>query len=366
MRDTPRPTPLHPAHIELGAKMVEFCGFDMPITFEGILAEHEAVRTGVGIFDVSHMGEVDFRGPGSLQAIQTLVTNDASKLEDGRALYTVVCHDDGGIVDDCIVYRRSETEYWIVLNASNTDKDLAWLREHATGAEVEDRSAQTALIAIQGPRAVAIADRVADAELASVPKFGFTDAALAGVPCMAARTGYTGEDGFELACPAERAAELWRALLAAGASDGLVPVGLGARDTLRLEARLLLYGNDIDETTTPYEAGLGWVVKPNKGDFIGRDALVAQKAEGVARKLVGFRVEGRSIPRPGYAIVDRSGGDEPIGRVTSGGPGISVGGPVGLGYVPAEYARAGTEIAIDCRGKDIPAQVVKGPFYRAG
>jgi aminomethyltransferase len=367
--DSLRRTPLYDEHRALGGKLIDFGGWAMPVQYKpGIIKEHTAVREAAGLFDVSHMGEAVLRGPGAGAAVQRLITNDASKLGDGRAMYTVMCMPSGGIVDDCIVYRRSEREYWIVLNASNSAKDLAWLREHAgADVEIEDRSDETALIAIQGPRAVAIADGLAAADLASVPKFSFADVELAGVPCMAARTGYTGEDGFELACPADRAVELRRALLEAGAGEGLVPVGLGARDTLRLEARLLLYGNDIDEQTTPYEAALGWVVKLDKGEFIGREALAAQKAEGPARKLAGFKVAGRSIPRAGYAIVDRerAEGDQVIGEVTSGGPGISVGGPIGLGYVPAAYARPGRAITIDCRGKDIPAEVVKGPFYRA-
>ncbi len=366
--DALKKTPLYDEHRARGGKLIDFGGWAMPVQYKtGIIKEHTAVREAAGLFDVSHMGEALIHGDGAGEAVQRLITNDAGKLRDGGAIYTVLCTPSGGIVDDCIVYRKTSSEYWIVLNAANTDKDLAWLREHIpAGVEVEDRSDATALIAIQGPRAVAIADALADSDLASIAKFGHADANLAGVPCMAARTGYTGEDGFELACPADRAAELWRALLDEGEGAGLVPVGLGARDTLRLEARLLLYGNDIDENTSPYEAGLGWVVKLDKGEFIGREALAAQKAEGVARKLVGFRVSGRSTPRTGYAIVDRErDGDPVIGEVTSGGPGISVGGPIGLGYVPAAYARSGTPITIDCRGKDVPAEVVKGPFTRA-
>lgn len=361
-------TPLYEEHVALGGKIVDFGGYAMPLQYKGgIKKEHQAVREAAGLFDVSHMGEAVIRGPGATEALQYLITNDVAALADGRALYTAICLPSGGIVDDCIVYRRSADEYWIVLNAANIDKDLAWLREHAPGgAEVEDKSAETGLIAIQGPRAAAITDRLAAADLGAVPSFGTVDTEIAGVPTMAARTGYTGEDGFELACPSDRAAELWRALAETGEADGLIPAGLGARDTLRLEARLLLYGQDIDETTTPYEAGLGWVVKMDKGEFIGREALRAQRAEGVRRRLAGFRVRGKNTPRPGYAIVDRGRDEEPhIGRVTSGGPGLSVGAPIGLGYVETAYARAGTEITIDNRGKDVPAEVIKGPFYRA-
>ncbi|HTE50337.1 MAG TPA: glycine cleavage system aminomethyltransferase GcvT [Kofleriaceae bacterium] len=368
-----RRTPLYQLHVEHGAKMVEFGGWEMPLQYKGIVAEHRAVRSAVGLFDVSHMGEVAVRRAGAAAAIQRLITNDASKLVDGGALYTVMCTPNGGIVDDCIVYRRAADDYMIIVNASNAAKDLAWIRHHAGGAaEVVDESDQTGLIAVQGPAAVALCARLANrADLASVKRFHFARCELAGVPCLAARTGYTGEDGFELACPAGRAAELWTALLAEGAADGVQPIGLGARDTLRLEARLSLYGNDIDETTTPLEAGLGWVVKLDAGEFIGHDALARQKADGVKRSLVGFRIDGRGIARHGYSIVDRSrpagaDDDQVIGLVTSGTTGITVGGAIGLGYVPVDRAAPGSQLTIDCRGKDVAAQVVKGPFYQRG
>jgi aminomethyltransferase len=349
--------------------MVEFGGWDMPLQYQGIIAEHRAVRSAVGLFDVSHMGEVALRGDGAGGAVQRLITNDATKLEDGDALYTVMCLPTGGIVDDCIVYRRADDDYMIIVNASNTAKDLAWIRANTTGGvEVADESDETGLIAVQGPAAVALCARLADADLAAVKRFHFASCSVAGVPCLAARTGYTGEDGFELACPADRAADLWNGLLEGGAADGVQPIGLGARDTLRLEARLSLYGNDIDETTTPLEAGLGWVVKLDAGDFIGRDALVRQKAEGVKRSLVGFRIDGRGIARHGYPIVDRSlpADEQAIGQVTSGTTGITVGGAIGLGYVPVGRAAPGGSISIDCRGKDVAALVVKGPFYQRG
>jgi aminomethyltransferase len=366
-----RRTPLHDLHVERGARMVEFGGWHMPLQYQGIVAEHRTVRTQVGLFDVSHMGEVALRGPGAAAAVQHLITNDASKLADGAALYTLMCTPTGGIVDDCIVYRRAADDYLIVVNASNQAKDLAWIRAHAGAAEVADESDQTALIAVQGPSAVALCDRLADADLSAVKRFRFARCQLAGVPCMAARTGYTGEDGFELACPADRAAQLWTALLSEGEADGAAPIGLGARDTLRLEARLCLYGNDIDETTTPLEAGLGWAVKLDAGDFIGRDALARQKAEGPRRSLVGFRIDGRGVARHGYPIVDRAldakdGDDQVIGRVTSGTTGITVGAAIGMGYVPVSHAAAGAALTIDCRGKDVTALVVKGPFYQRG
>lgn len=360
-----RRTPLYQLHVAAGARMVEFGGWEMPLQYQGIIAEHRAVRSAVGLFDVSHMGEVALRGPRAAEAVQRLVTNAVGKLDDGAAMYTVMCYPDGGIVDDCIVYRRAADDYMIVVNASNTGKDLAWMRENAGGlAEVVDESDATGLIAVQGPQAVATVAQLADGDLAAVKRFRFARAAVAGVPCFAARTGYTGEDGFELACPAGRAAELWSALVAAGGT----PIGLGARDTLRLEARLCLYGNDIDETTSPLEAGLGWVVKLDAGDFIGKDALLRQKAEGVRRSLIGFRIDGRGIARHGYPIVDRAraAGDQVIGQVTSGTTGITVGGAIGMGYVPVDRAAAGTELTIDCRGKDVTARVVKGAFYQRG
>jgi aminomethyltransferase len=362
-------TPLHAAHVARGAKMIDFGGWDMPLQYEGIIKEHRTVRSAVGLFDVSHMGEAGLVGPRAAAAVQRLVTGDVGRLVDGAALYTVMCYPDGGIVDDCIVYRRGADDFLIIINASNAEKDLAWMREHvATLCDVVDESEATALIAVQGPEAVGLVSRLAERDLGDVERFHFARVRVAGVPCLAARTGYTGEDGFELACPAGAAAGLWDALLDAGAAVGARPIGLGARDTLRLEARLSLYGNDIDHTTTPYEAGLGWVVKLEAGDFIGREALVRQKAEGVRRRLVGFQIDGRGIARHGYPIVDRARAeaDQAIGVVTSGTSGISVPGAIGLGYVPVGAASVGAELTIDCRGKDVAARIVKGPFYQRG
>jgi len=360
-----RRTPLFDLHVAAGAKMVEFGGWEMPLQYQGIIAEHRAVRSSVGLFDVSHMGEVSLRGPRAAEAVQRIVTNAVGKLDDGAAMYTPMCYPDGGIVDDCIVYRRAADDYMVVVNASNTAKDLAWMQENAGPvAEVVDESEATGLIAVQGPAAVALVAKLADADIASVKRFRFARAAIAGVPCLACRTGYTGEDGFELACPADRAADLWSALMDGGGT----PIGLGARDTLRLEAKLCLYGNDIDQTTTPLEAGLGWVVKLDAGDFIGRDALARQKAEGVTRSLVGFRIDGRGIARHGYPIVDRArpAAEQVIGQVTSGTTGITVGGAIGMGYVPVASAAPGSELTVDCRGKDVAARVVKGAFYQRG
>jgi aminomethyltransferase len=361
-----RRTPLHAAHVALGARMIDFGGWDMPVSYKaGTIKEHQAVRAALGLFDVSHMGEVVLRGPRATEAAQRLATNDVGGAAPGKAVYTLLCRPDGGIVDDCIFYKRADDEYLVIVNASNAAKDLAWMREQVGGVvELDDQSDATALIAVQGPKAVEVVAGLADAPLASLGSFCFADARVAGVRCMAARTGYTGEDGFELACPAGDAPALWGALLEAGAPHGALPVGLGARDTLRLEARLPLYGNDLDDTTSPLEAGLGWAVKLGKGDFLGRDALVAQKERGLARQLVGFRIADRAIARHGYAVVDRArpDGAQAIGVVTSGGPGISTTGSIGLAYVPPSHAAPGTVLTIDCRGKDVAATVVKGKF----
>ena len=361
-----RPTPLHAAHVALGARMVPFGGWDMPVSYPaGILEEHRTVRTAVGLFDVSHMGEISLSGPRAAEAVQRLVTNAVGKLDDGAAMYTVMCADDGGIVDDCIVYRRAADDYLIVVNASNVVKDRAWMVERAGAlATIVDESDATGLIAVQGPRAVALVARLAGRPLGDeVSAFRFARVDVAGVPCLVARTGYTGEDGFELACPEGSTRRLWDALLEAGATDGVRAIGLGARDTLRLEARLSLYGNDIDSTTTPLEAQLGWVVKFDAGDFIGRAALLAQRAEGLKRKLVGFIARGRGIPRHGYPILVEAGG-APVGAVTSGTTAPSLGVAVAMGYVPTALAEPGTMLVVDCRGKPVPVEIVKGPFYR--
>jgi aminomethyltransferase len=362
-----RRTPLWAAHQELGARLIDFGGWDMPVQYKaGTLKEHKTVREAVGLFDVSHMGEAYIRGDRAREAVDRLTTNAVGAAADGKAVYTLLCRPDGGIVDDCIFYKRSDREFFVIVNASNTTKDLTWMREQlGGGAELEDVSDATALIAVQGPKAVAMVDALAGAggKLAAMPSFTFTDAEVAGVRCAVARTGYTGEDGFELACADADAMRLWSALVEAATPLGGLPIGLGARDTLRLEAKLPLYGNDIDDTTTPLEAGLGWAVKLDKGEFLGRDVLVAQKAEGLKRRLVGFRIdaEARAIPRHGYGIVD---GEHTIGQVTSGGPGITVGGAIGLGYVPVDRAAEGTVLSIDCRGRQAPARVVAGKFYK--
>jgi aminomethyltransferase len=369
--DAPRKrTPLWEVHRQLGARLIDFGGWDMPVQYKaGTIKEHKAVREALGLFDVSHMGEARLRGPRASEAVAKLATNDVTGAAIGKAVYTPLCRPDGGIVDDCIFYKRAEDHYFVIVNASNTAKDLAWMREQVGAmVDVEDESDETALIAVQGPKAVALVDTLAGGGLAALGSFSFADATVAGVRCMAARTGYTGEDGFELACAAGDAVALWSALWSAAEPLGGLPIGLGARDTLRLEAKLPLYGNDLDDTTSPLEAGLGWAVKLDRHAFSGRDALLAQRAAGLTRNLVGFVIDGeaRAIARHGYGVKDGTGGAV-IGVVTSGGPGISVPGSIGLAYVPPAFAKEGTTITIDCRGKDVAATVVKGKFYkRAG
>jgi aminomethyltransferase len=365
MSESLKRTPLYDAHRALGAKLVPFVGFEMPVQYPaGIIAEHKAVRTAVGIFDVSHMGEVVFRGPRAAEAVQRLVANAAAKLPDGGALYTPMCYEDAGIVDDCIVYRRAADDYLVIINASNIDKDFAWMHQQTKSiCEPVNESDDWALIAVQGPKAAALLDRIADKPFsAGVGSFHLTATTIAGAKATAARTGYTGEDGFEVMIRPADATKVWNRLLEAGKDDGILPCGLGSRDTLRLEARLCLYGNDIDQTTNPLEAGIGWTVKWD-GDFIGKAALQAIKAKGLPRKLAGFVAKGRGIPRHGYPILDREGGKE-IGKCTSGGPAPHLGTNIGLGYVPSAFAEPGTTLWVDCRGKHLPVEVVKGAFYK--
>jgi aminomethyltransferase len=308
---------------------------------------------------------VFLRGPRVCEAVEQLTTNAVASVRPGKAVYTLLCRPSGGVVDDCIFYKRSDTEFFVIVNASNTAKDLEWFRENTHSlCDIEDVSDATALIAVQGPKAVALVDKLAGGTLSGLASFTFADATIAGVACAAARTGYTGEDGFELACANGDAATLWSALVDAGG----LPIGLGARDTLRLESRLPLYGNDLDDDHTPLEAGLGWAVKLDRS-FLGAEALRDQKQRGLERQLVGFKIadDTRAIARHGYAVVDRSRGSGEaavIGTVTSGGPGITVGGAIGLAYVPIGFAAAGTQLTIDCRGKATPATVVSGKFYK--
>ena len=360
-----RRTALYDTHVALGARMVEFAGYDMPVQYDGILAEHERVRQRIGLFDVSHMGEVRVTGKDALAAVNRLITNDLRRVKDGRAQYTALCHEDGTIVDDLICYRISPEEIFICVNASNRTNDVAHMRERLSGAAtLADESDAYSQIAVQGPNAPELLKRVFGEVLAATGPFRIRAATFDGAPCYFATTGYTGAPGAEIYLPNDRATALWAALTEAGKDLGVGPAGLGARDTLRLEMAYCLYGNDIDRTTTPLEAGLGWVTRLDKDDFVGKAALVAQEAAGVPRRLVGIEIpnsgEGRGIPRHGYAM--KHDGVE-VGHVTSGTLSPSTGRAVGLAYVPTALAALGTELVVDCRGKDKPARVVATPFY---
>jgi aminomethyltransferase len=354
-------TPLHAVHCAMGAKMVAFGGWDMPVQYRGILEEHRAVRSAAGLFDVSHMGEVEVRGPSALAALQRLTTNDVSRLQVGQVQYSALATDAGTFVDDLTVYRLAQDHYVVTLNASNIEKDVRWMRERTPGVEFIDRSDETALVAIQGPQALRILQQLTSADLAAIPYYWSARGTVVGEAAVLSRTGYTGEDGFEIYLSPHRVAALWNALLEAGSSLGLVPCGLGARDTLRLEAKMALYGNDIDEQHTVLEADLGWIVKLQKGEFIGREALSRQKAEGITRKLVGFEMVGRGIARTHYPILK---GGERIGEVTSGAPSPWLRKNIGLGYVAVAHAAVGTEIEILIRDQPVAARVVQTPFYK--
>ncbi len=358
-------TPLYDDHVALGARLVPFAGWEMPIQYRSIVEEHRAVRERAGLFNVSHMGELELTGAGALDVVDGLITNDARRAADGQALYTCACNERGTIEDDLIVYRRSSEHLLVVCNASNRDKMAQHFERAAAGrCGFRDASAETALLALQGPRALAVL-RAAGANVnvaTELKSFRFRDAEVAGVPCTIARTGYTGEDGVELFAPWGLASALFRALIDAGRGEGLEPVGLGARDTLRLEARLSLYGNDIDDTTNPLEAGLGWTVKLEGRTFLGSLALVEVKAHGLSRKLVGFEMRGRGIARHGYPLLNDQG--ERIGICTSGSPSPTLKKNIGLGYLPVDRSQVGSTFLVDCRGKPIEAAVVSTPFYK--
>ncbi|PEN14932.1 glycine cleavage system protein T [Longibacter salinarum] len=367
--DTLQYTPLHDAHLELDARMMAFGGFDMPVQYSSIIEEHRAVREAAGLFDVSHMGEVEVSGPKAFDFVQHLVTNDAGKLYDGRAMYTVMCKEDGGIVDDLLVYRRSEESYLLVINASNIEKDISWMRaNNPMDADLINLSNDLALLALQGPKSFEIAQPFVDASLDDLKFYHFREAhdgAFMGLDtAIVSRTGYTGEIGLELYVPAADAVTVWNQLLETGEEHGLIPTGLGARDTLRLEAGYCLYGNDITEETNPYEAGLGWVVKLDAGPFVGREALEAIKTEGPARTLVGFVATERGIPRSGYPIETADGNE--IGVVTSGSQSPMLETGIGLGYVPndAAYSEPGTALRIGGR-RPFGIEVRKPPLHKS-
>jgi aminomethyltransferase len=359
-----RNTALTQKHIELGAKMVPFAGYNMPVQYEGVIAEHETVRNAVGVFDVSHMGEFVLRGPNALALIQKFASNDASVLFDGKAQYSCMPNGKGGIVDDLIIYRVNAEEYFIVVNASNIEKDWNWISSHNDlGVEMENLSDQYSLLAIQGPKAAEAMQSLTSIDLLNMTYYTFQHGTFAGIEnIMISATGYTGSGGFEIYVKNEDANQVWDAVFTAGADFGIKPIGLAARDTLRLEMGFCLYGNDIDDTTSPLEAGLGWITKFTK-DFTDSEFLAKQKEAGLTRKLVAFEMIDRGIPRHDYPILDAAG--TVIGKVTSGtmSPSMKLG--IGLGYVTIENSKLDNEIFIEIREKGVKAQVVKLPFYKA-
>jgi aminomethyltransferase len=357
-------TPLYDRHLALGARVVEFGGWEMPVQYSGIVDEHSAVRNAAGLFDISHMGEIEVKGPNALAYLQHIATQDVATIGEGQSNYALLCRPDGGIVDDIFIYHLPDG-YMVVVNASNIDKDFAWMLDNMHGFDVEltNISDRASMLALQGPLAEAILARATDIDVASVPFHGVTTGMLLGdIPALIARTGYTGEDGFELFVDDDNVEKLWDGLLALGAADGLKPCGLGARDSLRFEACLALYGHEIADAINPYEAKLGWVVKLDKGDFVGRETLQGIKQAGVRRKLAGFEVTGRGIARGGYEIRSLQG--EHIGEVTTGMPSPTLGKNLGLGYVPTELASEGSEFDVIVRDRPVRARVVKTPFYR--
>jgi len=362
--ETLKRTSLFETHKAAGARIVPFAGWEMPVQYEGVIPEHKAVRSAAGLFDVSHMGEFIVEGAGATAFLDGLLTNDVTKVVDGQAQYNVMLYDNATIVDDLIVYKRGAEKWLVIVNAGNIDKDFAWMKARVpAGVTLRNDSDAWALLALQGPKAAEILQSLTKTELAPIKTYHFAEGEVAGMKAILARTGYTGEDGFELAVAANEAPALWRALMEAGASKGLKPVGLGARDTLRLEMKYALYGNDIDDTTNPLEAGLGWVVKLGKAaTFVGKTALEAIKAKGLTRKLVGFDMTERGIARHGYKILDPKTKAE-IGIVTSGTQSPSLDRPIAVGYVNSAYAAVGSEIAVEIRGEPRLAKVVETPFY---
>ena len=358
-------TPLFAEHQRLGARLVEFGGWEMPVQYQSIIAEHHAVRTAAGLFDVCHMGEFAVEGPKALEFLQSLVPNNVAKLVEGQALYSQICHPDGGTIDDLLIYYLAPERYLVVVNAGTMEHDWEWFSQHAathhTGLMLENRSAATALIALQGPRAVEILTTLAETNPGDIRYYTSRSGKVAGIECLISRTGYTGEDGFELYHAADQAVALWQAILQAGQPIGLLPAGLGARDTLRLEAGLCLYGHELTEQISPLEADLGWSVRLKKGvDFVGRAALAQQKEAGVKRIRVGLALREATIARADSVIWH---GETPVGTLTSGTKSLTLGYPIGMGYVAPSFATPGTMLTVEVRGKRIPAEVVTMPFY---
>jgi aminomethyltransferase len=358
-------TPLHPAYKKYGAKTIDFGGWALPVQFSSIKEEHEAVRTRAGLFDVSHMGEVEVSGPEALSFIQKMTTNDASKLSVNQAQYTLLCYPDGGTVDDLLVYKLSENRYLLVINAANIEKDYAWLQEHVQSEQVSliNVSAQTAQLAIQGPKAESILQRITDIDLSQIKYFRFLpDVKLGKHQALVSRTGYTGEDGFEIYCQQEDAIALWEQILAAGQPEGIIPCGLGARDTLRFEARLPLYGQELSQHISPIEAGLGFAVKVDKKTpFIGQQVLAEQKQTGASRKLVGIEMIDRGIARTHYPVFV---GEQKIGEVTTGTQSPTLKKNIALALIEREYSDLDSVLEVEIRGKRLKAKVVATPFYK--
>lgn len=362
-----RKTALFEEHKKLGGRLIDFGGWELPVQYTGVIDEHIACRTAAGLFDVSHMGEFSVSGGDAERFLYRLVTNDVSKIEIGQAQYSILCQHDGGAIDDLIIYRRGESDYFVVVNASNTEKDFAWMKkihhDERFACVLENVSDEWSQIAIQGPKAVGILQNLTRANLGDVKPFRFIEDRVDGVESIIARTGYTGEDGFEIYMPWRDAPRVWSALLEKGVSEGLKACGLGARDTLRLEVKYPLYGHELTETSNPIEAGLGWAVKLDKSDFIGKDALAAIKSAGPKKKLVGIELKAAGIPRQGYKIFDETGTRE-VGIVTSGTQSPSLKKSVGIISVSPEYAAIGTKLRVEIRANQIPAEVIATPFYK--
>jgi aminomethyltransferase len=357
-----RKTALNSTHRRMGAKMVNFGGWDMPVEYSGIIAEHVAVRTAAGLFDVSHMGEIEVRGPGALDLVQWVSCNNAAKLATGQAHYSGLMTDRGTFVDDLLVHKISDTRYFLCVNASNQDKDCDHIAAHNRfDAQVENAGPRYTQLALQGPKALGILQRFTPVQLDDIRYYRFAFGAVNGVDCLIARTGYTGEDGFEIYFAPEHSERMWNALLEAGAPEGLLPCGLGARNTLRLEAGMCLYGHEIDDTTTVWEANLGWICKLEKGEFLGSGVLREQKERGIERILVGFEVEDRLIARDGYPVFAEG---REAGRVTSGSPAPFLKKNIGMAYVPVSLSAAGTKLEIGIRDRRVTARVVPLPFYK--
>lgn len=357
-------TPLFSVYAEYGAKTIDFGGWELPVQFSSIKEEHEAVRTRAGLFDVSHMGEFEVKGKDSLAFLQKMMTNDVAKLADGRAQYALMCYENGGTIDDLLIYKKADDHYWLVVNAANIEKDFNWLQEHLFGdVELTNISHEIAQLALQGPLAEHVLQKLTDADLSSLKFFTFQDGVdLQGVKALVSRTGYTGEDGFEIYCAADDAVKLWHAILEAGQEDGVLPCGLGARDTLRFEACLPLYGQELSQDITPIEAGLGFAVKTNKeADFFGKAVLQKQKEEGTSRKLVGIEMIDKGIPRHGYEVLAEG---ERIGVVTTGTQSPLTKRNIGLALIKTEFANLDTVLDVEIRGKRLKAKVVATPFYK--